>query len=192
MAGRRSLEDREAAVAQRLGAMPVDFAASAAVSNLYRAASAIRNHLEQTVLRRADLTWTGFVVLWVVWVWEAMETRHVAEEAGISKGTLTGVVNTLEARGLIERRIPDGDRRLVELRLTEDGRVLMEELYPVFNAEEAFVVSALRTSEQRELTEDLRRVVAHVEQDGGERQEEGRRAPRIPGAAVGGRSRGGG
>lgn len=62
----------------------------AAVANIYRAASAVRQHLENSVLRGSDLTWTAFVVLWVVWVWGESETRHVAEEAGISKGTLTG------------------------------------------------------------------------------------------------------
>lgn len=55
-------------------------------SRLGVAASAVRQHLENSVLRGADLTWTAFVVLWVVWVRGESETRHVAEEAGISKG----------------------------------------------------------------------------------------------------------
>jgi DNA-binding MarR family transcriptional regulator len=75
----------------------------AVVANIYRAAAAVRQHLENSVLRGCDLTWTSFVVLWVVWIWGESETRHVAEEAGISKGTLTGVARTLESRGLIKR-----------------------------------------------------------------------------------------
>lgn len=82
----------EDAVKRRLGAPLVDREALAAVGNLYRAAAAVRRHLENSALRSADLTWSAFVVLWVVWVWEEIETRHVAAEAGISKGTLTGII----------------------------------------------------------------------------------------------------
>lgn len=36
------------------------------------------------MLRGSDLTWTGFVVLWVVWISGEMETRRVAEEAFVA------------------------------------------------------------------------------------------------------------
>ena len=75
-------------------------------------------HLTNTVLRQHGLTWTGFVVLWVVWIWDGMETRRAAESAAISKATLTGVVKTLEARGLLTRRVSGTDRRLVILELS--------------------------------------------------------------------------
>ena len=71
------------------------------------------------------------------------ETRHAAENAAISKATLTGVVKTLEARGLITRRVSETDRRLVHLELTPEGLNLMKELYPIFNAAEAEVVAGL-------------------------------------------------
>jgi len=143
MTGHHTLAETERAVSERLGGLPLDFKAMAVVSNLHRAAGAIRNHVEQTVLRQSDLTWTGFVVLWVIWIWGEPETRHAAEEAGISKGTLTGVVKTLEARGLVARSAHPSDRRLVLLRLTPEGQALMERLFPAFNDEETFVLGGL-------------------------------------------------
>lgn len=122
------------------------------------------------MLRSADLTWTAFVVLWVVWIWDEMETRHVAEEAGISKGTLTGVAKTLEGRGLMERGPHDTDGRLVVLRLTDKGRELMDELFPQFNAEEAFVVEGLDQAQNRSLAEVLGTIVEHLESGGDERR----------------------
>ena len=95
-------------------------AAMTAVSNIYRAANAVRNHLERTVLAERGLTWTGWVVLWVIWIWGEVESRHVAE-AGISKGTLTGVQNTLMAKGLVHREGPSQDARRVLLSLTPEG-----------------------------------------------------------------------
>jgi MarR family transcriptional regulator, organic hydroperoxide resistance regulator len=159
----KTLSATEAAVSQRLAAMPLDMPAMAAVSNLYRAAGAIRNHFEHTVLAPYNLTWTGWVVLWVVWIWEEIETRHVAAEAGISKGTLTGVAGTLEKRGLLERRTHPDDGRRVLLRLSPAGQQLMTDLFPVFNKQEAFVVQSLTDDEIGVVAGALRKIVVGME-----------------------------
>ena len=155
----KTLSATEAAVNQRLAAMPLDMPAMAAVSNLYRAAGAIRNHFEHTVLAPYNLTWTGWVVLWVVWIWEEIEARHVAAEAGISKGTLTGVLTTLEARGLLVRRTHPDDARRVLVTLTERGEHLMGELFPEFNAHEAVVTAPLEDQDRLRLADMLRAIV---------------------------------
>ncbi len=160
-----TLAETERAVADRLSGLPIDMESMAAVQNIYRAANTVRNHVERTVLAPHDLTWTGWVVLWVVWIWGDIETRHVAAEAGISKGTLTGVVGTLEKRGLLTRRTHPDDARRVLVALTPKGRKLMVALFPKFNAEEAFVTSALSTSETTAMARSLRKVVSQVESD---------------------------
>lgn len=175
-----SLSATEEAVNRRLGPIPVKREALAAVSNLYRAATAVRQHLENSALRAADLTWSAFVVLWVVWIWEEIETRHTAAEAGISKGTLTGIIKTLEGRGLVERRQHPDDGRLALLRLTPGGLALMEKLFPAFNAEEQFVVEALDDAEAVHLADTLRRIVAHLEEHGEERRETLHRDAPVP------------
>ena len=164
MAGQHTLRETERAVAQRLRGMDIDVAAMAGVSNVYRAAGAVRNHFERTVLAPHDLTWTAWVVLWVVWVWGDIETRHVAAEAGISKGTLTGVATTLENRGLLRRRTHPDDARRVVLSLTPAGTRLMKRLFPAFNQQEAFVVRTLSKNEQRVLTVALRKIVLGLEE----------------------------
>ena len=143
--------------------LPLNFSAAAAVSSLYRAANAVRVYLTNSVLREHGLTWTGFVVLWVVWIWDGMETRRAAENAAISKATLTGVVKTLEARGLITRRVSGTDRRLVNLELTPAGTALMKELYPIFNAAEAEVMAGLSPRSLTQLTNSLRSIVTELE-----------------------------
>ena len=132
--------------------MSLDMGAMAAVSNIYRAAGSIRNHFERSVLAPHDLTWTGWVVLWVVWIWDDIEARHVAAESGISKGTLTGVASTLERRGLLTRRTHPDDARRVLISLTPTGRRLMVELFPLFNAQETHVVAPLSAREVQVLT----------------------------------------
>ncbi|MGW0821054.1 MarR family winged helix-turn-helix transcriptional regulator [Streptomyces sp. NPDC002845] len=170
MPGQRSIAEAEKLAAAKLGGFPLRREQMAAVANIYRAASAVRQHLENSVLRGADLTWTAFVVLWVVWVWGESETRHVAEEAGISKGTLTGVSRTLERRGLVRRSPHPTDGRLVLLSLTDEGEALMRQVFPAFNDEEAFVTERLSAEECRGLAETLRQVVLQVEEHGEERR----------------------
>ncbi|MFI2433327.1 MarR family winged helix-turn-helix transcriptional regulator [Streptomyces sp. NPDC018693] len=170
MPGHRSLAEAEKLAAAKLGGIPLRREQMALVSTIYRAASAVRQHLENSVLRGADVTWTAFVVLWVVWVWGESETRHVAEEAGISKGTLTGVSRTLEKRGLLRRTSHPVDGRLVLLSLTEEGETLMRRLFPAFNEEEAFVSGRLSDAECARVAEGLRQVVLQVEEHGEERR----------------------
>jgi DNA-binding MarR family transcriptional regulator len=164
MPDRHTLIETEKAMSDHVGQLPLDFPAAHAISSLYRAAIAVRNHITNTVLRGRDLTWTGYVVLWVVWIWDGMETRHVAESAAISKATLTGVVKTLEARGWMVRETDGNDRRLVHLRLTPAGVALMEELYPVFNSVESEVISRLSKRGVADLTRSLRAIVTTVEE----------------------------
>ena len=163
MPGSHTLSETEHAVADRLGGMPVDMAAMAACSNLFRAANAVRNHLERSVLAKHDLSWTAFVVLWVAWIWEPIETRDIAAEAGFSKATLTGVLDTLENRGLVARNRSSVDGRLVEVSLTTRGRRLMTRLFPAFNATEADLVSDMNARRISELTEGLRAMVRATE-----------------------------
>jgi DNA-binding MarR family transcriptional regulator len=155
----RTLAETERAVSERLHGLSLDMPAMAAVQNIYRAAGAIRNHLERSVLAEHGLTWTGWVVLWVVWIWEEIEARHVASEAGISKGTLTGVLTTLEGRGLLLRRTHPDDARRVLVTLTDRGHSLMGELFPEFNAQEAAVTAPLESQERLRLADMLRTIV---------------------------------
>lgn len=166
MAGQHTLSETEFAVSARLGDLNLDFEAMAVASNLFRAANAVRNHLERTVLAKEDLTWTAFVVLWVVWIWEPIETRQIAAEGGFSKATLSGVLTTLENRGLLTRTRGATDGRLVEVNLTSQGRRLMKRLFPKFNNEERHVSRYLEGDEKQQAAGFLRDLIRAVEKDG--------------------------
>jgi MarR family transcriptional regulator, organic hydroperoxide resistance regulator len=146
----------ERRVLERLGHLPLDFRAMWAVSNLFRASAAIRRHMEAKVLADDRLSWTSFVALWVLWVWGEMESRDLAAAVGISRPTSTGVVTTLERRGLVQRKRNAADGRMVRVSLTESGRTRIEDLFPRFNAEEAAVTAHLSPQEQQAMAAMLR------------------------------------
>lgn len=153
----------ERRVRERLEHLPLDFRAMAVVSNLFRSSTAIRRHMERRVLAKDRLSWTSFVVLWVLWVWGEMEPRGLASAVGISRPTSSGVVTTLERRGLVRRRRGTEDARLVRVSLTPAGRRKIETLFPRFNEEEATVTAHLDPDQQDVLAALLRSLLRRVD-----------------------------
>ncbi len=158
MPGQHTLAETENQVTTRLAGMDLDFDAMAVTSNLFRAANSARNYLERTVLARVNLTWTAFVVLWVAWIWETGETREIAAETGVSKATLSGVLATLEGRGLLTRTRGKHDGRLVVVELTPAGKRVMKRLFPEFNAAEREVTRLIAKEHLGDAAQYLRTI----------------------------------
>ena len=162
MAGPHTLAETERAAESRIGGLELDTQSLHVVSNLFRAANAVRNHMERAVLTPADLTWTAFVVLWVTWIWGSAETRVIADETGVSKATLSGVLTTLEKRGLVARSKSPEDGRLVLVELTARGRRLITRLFPQINSEETLATRLLPPGRKEDTAELLRLMVLAV------------------------------
>ena len=157
------LVQAERDVRARIGDQPFDFEAMAAISNIYRAANVVRNHMEQKVLADYDLSWGAFTVMFVLWIWGEQETRHLAAEAGVTKGPRSGVRQTLDARVFVRRHRLAGDGRLVGVRLEPAGTKAITELFPRFNQNEVFASSSLGPSERSQLASLLRVIVRTVQ-----------------------------
>jgi len=156
----------EQKIVDALGHLPLDFRAMWAISNVFRSSAAIRRHMESKVLAPDRLSWTAFVGLWVLWVWGEMEARDFASAVGISRPTATGVMTTLEGRGLVTRRKDPRDGRMVVVGLTAAGRTTIEHLFPRFNAEESSLASHLSEEQQDALASMLRSLLQAVERNG--------------------------
>lgn len=157
-----SLLAAERDVQARLGDQPLDFDANRAISNIYRAAAGVRRRAEQNLLADSGLSWGGFTILWVLWVWGEMSTAALATECDLAKGTLTGMLTTLEKRDLVERTKSEVDGRLVIVSPTPAGTALIDAVFPPFNAFEVDMVAGLSDAETRELSRLLRIVITNA------------------------------
>lgn len=152
--------EAERDIRARLGDRHFDFDALLAVSNIYRAANAVRNRMEREVLGPEGLSWGGFTILFVLWVWGERETGQLADDCGLAKGTLSGMLGTLEKTGLVSRtRHPEDGRRVI-VDLEPGGRELIEKVFPRFNEHETKFTSRLSQQEHGELARLLRIVTA--------------------------------
>lgn len=59
-----------------------------------------------------------------------LSCRQLAEESLVTRGTLSGVLDRLENRGLLERTPSRQDRRKILVRLTRRGKALFEDVFP--------------------------------------------------------------
>ncbi|MEN9713481.1 MAG: hypothetical protein RLZZ164_145 [Actinomycetota bacterium] len=136
-------------------AKSLDFEAMTVITSLAQAAGAVRNRIEQGPLATAKLSWSAYLVLWIVWTWQPIETREIVSEAGLGKPALSGILATLEKRELISRKKSRDDARLVQVSLTVTGQKLIEELLPQVNAIEAEIAAQIHENNRRLIADTL-------------------------------------
>jgi DNA-binding MarR family transcriptional regulator len=86
---------------------------------------------------------------------ETVPVRTVAERGMVDPSNLSGAVESLEARGLIERPSAPHDRRVRAVRLTPEGEELRERLAACLHDD--YPAVARLTPEEREALRDLLR-----------------------------------
>jgi DNA-binding MarR family transcriptional regulator len=136
-----------------------DAVAMHVVQNVFRAAAAMRGALERDVLAPEDLSFGAFTMLFCLWVWGPLEVRDAAERMAVSRPTVSGIADTLERRGLVERRDHESDLRRRSLALTAAGERSFAALFPLVNRYEGAACRALEPEESVELARLLRKLV---------------------------------
>ena len=75
-----------------------------------------------------EVTPTRYAVLKVLWDDDGQSAADVSARLVIDSATITGVIDRLEASGLLERQRDSEDRRVQRLFLTKKGRALQKPL----------------------------------------------------------------
>ena len=81
-------------------------------------------------VKSMGLTESQFDVIATLGNTEGMTCKELGERTLITKGTLTGVLDRIEVRGLIVRRSDLSDARRTRIALTREGNVLFAEVFP--------------------------------------------------------------
>jgi DNA-binding MarR family transcriptional regulator len=93
----------------------------------------------------------------------AVSQRRLADELGLTPGTVSVRIDRLVEAGLVSR-LPDPDaRRNVLVELTPRGRELFERVVPAHLGNEARLLSALTDDEQKLLADLLRKLLVEYE-----------------------------
>lgn len=81
-------------------------------------------------VRALGLTPPQFDIIATLGRTRGLTFRELGERTLITKGTLTGIIDRLEARGFVARVASDEDRRSTIVRLTAQGESLFEQVFP--------------------------------------------------------------
>lgn len=84
----------------------------------------------------------------------------LARALSIKRAHMTKMVRQMEEDGLIHRRVPEDDKRAMELNLTEAGRARVAVLGPILSDHESRAASGLTDAETAELKRLLRKMLA--------------------------------
>lgn len=91
------------------------YACSRAILRLYR-----------PFLDELQLTYPQYLVLLTLWEKQQLTIKALGEALDLDTGTLTPLLKRMEGAGLLERRRDSVDERVVNIRITEQGKALQE------------------------------------------------------------------
>ena len=115
---------------------------------LSRAQAAVASHAAADVSRHG-LTLAEFGILEVLYHRGPMLLGEVQRRILVSSGGITFLVDRLTAKGLVERRSCQHDRRARYAALTEQGTAFVAEIFPVHAAVVTRAMSGLSPEDQR-------------------------------------------
>jgi DNA-binding MarR family transcriptional regulator len=81
-------------------------------------------------VRRSGLTHAQFDIIATLGNTPGMSYKELGDKTLITKGTLTGVIERLEQKGLVERQRSDCDKRSFFVRLTREGEQTFSTVFP--------------------------------------------------------------
>lgn len=88
-----------------------------------------------------------------------LSPAELAERTGVTRATITGLVDTLERDGLVKRDPDATDRRMMAVSLTAKGEEVLHQILPGYFQQMSALMQPLTVAERRLLVQLLTRLV---------------------------------
>ncbi|MBD2411093.1 MarR family transcriptional regulator [Nostoc calcicola FACHB-389] len=108
------------------------------------------------------LTPFHWLVLCCLWQEDGLPTSSIGDKLKQVGGTLTGVLDRMEERGLVRRERDTHDRRIWRIWLTDAGRELQTVLPPIALAVRDEAMGGISLGDQELFSEILNRAIANL------------------------------
>jgi DNA-binding MarR family transcriptional regulator len=87
----------------------------------------------------------------------SMRSSELAEHASVRRATITGLLDTLEKAGLVQRELDARDRRASCVKITSKGRTLLHKVQPLLIRWAEAILSTLSVRERSQLLSLLKK-----------------------------------
>jgi DNA-binding MarR family transcriptional regulator len=114
----------------------------------------------------SGVTPVQFAVLQALADQAGIDQRTLAGVVSFDTSTIGGVIDRLEARGLLTRSHSDGDRRVRLLNLTPEGEALLATLTPSMQRTQKRFLEPLSAAERKDFMRMMQRVIGHHDELG--------------------------
>lgn len=112
-----------------MNAMNRDEASLRALTILLRASSSVTNMLKRD-MQSYGLNPTEFTVMEVLYNKGAQPIQVIGNKVLLASSSITYVIDQLEKKTYVERKVNENDRRITLVSLTPSGQKFMEEIFP--------------------------------------------------------------
>jgi MarR family transcriptional regulator for hemolysin len=137
--------------------------ATEVAANLVRTAEAVLAEFQRRRREVTDLSASAFEALAILeGAGEPVAGHVIAERLLVSSPSMTSLLDTLERRGLIERERHPDDRRKVLIHLTDEARVIVNQVLPVIHRAEADALAHVSESDCEHLISTLAMVQSQL------------------------------
>lgn len=118
--------------------------------------------MQRAITQTAGLTPAQFAVLNTLWEKDAMPFKDLATASWCTPATMTGIVDTLEKKGLVTRQANPADRRSLLVCLTPAGNSMQNQVPPMGSLFQN-CCDVLTADELRQLSKLLRKLDKSLE-----------------------------
>jgi DNA-binding MarR family transcriptional regulator len=117
----------------------------------------------QAEVEIAALTPRQLAVLLAIAENEGLSQTGVVERTGVDRSTVADMIRRLQRKGLLQRRRTKADARAYALKLTGEGRRVLQAAEPLSKSVDARVLNALPGGRREAFIDALRAIVAALE-----------------------------
>jgi DNA-binding MarR family transcriptional regulator len=143
----------------------VDLSSVECVQSLQRTEGLLAGRLNNR-FRPYGLTNATFNVLIVMLgAGRSLSPCEIGEQLSVTRGTVTGLLDSLERQHLVRRLPHPEDRRMLLIELTEEGRALLAQLLPEHYRGMADMLACLSEAEKDTFTQVLGKIQDHLVSD---------------------------
>ena len=141
---------------------PIKLVTSSTTHLLHRAGQLAEDIFSHSI-GELGITARQYVVLSVVDGLEDPSQTRLCEISGIDRSTLADIVRRLVSSGLLTRRRTRNDARMYAVRITPEGKSVLEKAGPIAQKVDAAVLTALSASERETFNNLLEKVVSQAD-----------------------------